>query len=485
VAGFNSGQVALEVDSCTYLQPPTYTFWTGSLTVADLNGDGRPDLLSLSCTAARLLTALGNGDGTFRSLAPYRAPGADSGQVAIAVGDLNGDGIPDVVVRCFTGVSVLLGVGDGTLRPLAYYPGYPLASYFPADQVVLADFNRDGKLDMATAPMLAWGDRLLVALGNGDGTFSPPSAHDVTGYGPFDIATGDLTGDGIPDIAVLGWRTVAVLVGTGTGAFLAPEVLSIPGNPHPDPEYGRIRLGDLNRDGFPDIVCLNPGNNSVLVDTTSNLTVFFGGPGGNFDPGTTYHIYSTEHGDYEQCMTITELNRDGYLDVVATSAAGLAVLTGRREKALNAPVYLDAAGYGALDVVSGDFDADSLRDLALSNDVVCILRNASFVQGIHPVTVPPPSKPPTALRFAIGQNPFRGRLALSFELPKAGRVQVAVFDVAGRRLATLADGSFQAGDHQLAWDGRVGSGARAASGVYFIRLQAGGKQLVRRVVMLN
>jgi hypothetical protein len=75
------------------------------------------------------------------------------------------------------------------------------------------------------------------------------------------------------------------------------------------------------------------------------------------------------------------------------------------------------------------------------------------------------------------------RLILS--LPREGRAEVGVFDLAGQRVKTLATGTHPAGHHALAWDGRDGSGKRAAAGVYFLRAEAAGETLTRKLILLD
>ncbi|PYM04682.1 MAG: hypothetical protein DMD82_13655 [Candidatus Rokuibacteriota bacterium] len=132
---------------------------------------------------------------------------------SIAIGDLNGDGKPDLVAAddFISAVSVLLGNGDGTFGPNRYYE----TGHQPRSASI-GDVNGDGKLDIVTASQGA--EAVSVLLGNGDGSLGPKSDYG-TGDSPHCVAIGDLNGDGKPDLAVASYNSsaVSVLSGTGTG----------------------------------------------------------------------------------------------------------------------------------------------------------------------------------------------------------------------------------------------------------------------------
>ncbi len=86
------------------------------------------------------------------------------------------------------------------------------------------------------------------------------------------------------------------------------------------------------------------------------------------------------------------------------------------------------------------------------------------------------------LFLLAGANPARAGMALRFALPAAGAVRLAIFDVQGRRVRTLADGRYDAGRYDVRWDGADESGARVAGGFYFARFEAGGRVMEKRIV---
>src|SRR6266545_4578526 len=215
--------LAASAEARPLFSAPSMLFDTGgtpaSVAIADLNGDGRPDLAVASSGYLRLtpgtVTVLyGNGDGTFGARADF---GTGIHPVSVAVADLNGDRFPDLVTAngASNAISVLLGNGDGTFGARDDFgPG------IGARSVAIADLNGDGHLDVVT--------ERSVFLGNGDGTFGARIDFNNAGSA---VAVGDLNGDGRPDLVTnRGYDpdyddyvgAGSVLLGNGDGTFQAP-----------------------------------------------------------------------------------------------------------------------------------------------------------------------------------------------------------------------------------------------------------------------
>jgi hypothetical protein len=225
---------------------------SGFLAVSDLNGDGIPDIVGT--INGYVTVVLGEGKKKFSR--PNYFPSGGVGTFSIAVGDLNHDGIPDLVVVNNDNVAVLLGKGNGKFRkPVTYYAGTGPSI------VVLGDFNRDGNLDAATCNT----SEIHVLLGKGDGTFS--HARRYAGGGGW-IATADFNGDGKLDLAVLASNNhesyASILLGNGDGTFQKARRF------HVDSYPVQLVVADFNHDGRPDIATLSGGNStiSVLLNTT-------------------------------------------------------------------------------------------------------------------------------------------------------------------------------------------------------------------------
>ena len=212
---------------------------SGNLAVGDFNHDGKLDLVindSYTLDGCQIAVLFGNGDGTFQSPVIIPIPVSTLSTVAtnVAVGDFNGDGKLDLVVTTWNVepsyvptpdvIAVLSGNGDGTFQPAVFYN----VGLEPND-VVLADFNHDGNLDIAVTTVCNWSDgyadcvgdgAVSVLLGNGDGTFQPQNSYTV-GQGPFGIATADFNGDGNLDLVLPNAydETLMILYGNGYGGF--------------------------------------------------------------------------------------------------------------------------------------------------------------------------------------------------------------------------------------------------------------------------
>ena len=255
------------------------------IAIGDFNGDGIPDIAS--APHGGIAISLGNGDGTF---APPLIPNVDSadGINAFGVGDFNGDGITDLLVDDEdTGkLTVLLGKGDGTFTVGQSMP-------FNTASLAVADFNRDGKADAA----VAGNNGTTVLLGNGDGTFT--AAPNQPQIGSFQVVAADFNGDGKIDLAVVGpgTNTASILLGNGDGTFTAaPD--------QPQITTDELVAADFNGDGKMDL--------AAIADTGNTVAVLLGNGDGTF---TTPSTLPTDSNFSALALAVGDFNGDGKPDI--------------------------------------------------------------------------------------------------------------------------------------------------------------------------
>jgi FG-GAP-like repeat/PASTA domain len=361
-----------------------------SVAIGDLNGDGKPDLVTANDEANTVSVLLNRGDASFRAKRDYPT---GHFPVAVAIGDLNGDGKRDLVTanEQANTVSVLLNRGDGSFGVRANY-----ATGGSPRSVAIGDLNGDGSPDLAIANFggenhSTVGTTASVLLNRGDGSFQP-SVDYATGKGPISVAIGDLNGDGRPDLAIANFgggvpstfgSTVSVLLNRGDGSFEAKRDYRTGISPD------SVAIGDLNGDGKPDLATA-----SAIESIVSVLA--------NRGDGSFQAARHFATGGADSPVAVGDLNGDGRPDLATTEGAPV-------EAAPDGDIWvlLNATGLCAVPNLRGKTLRAAKRTLVRAQCGVGKIRRA-FSKAVKKGRV-------------ISQEPRWGAV-----LPKGGKVNLVV-----------------------------------------------------------
>ena len=282
-----------------------------------------------------------------------------------AVGDFNGDGIPDVAAAT-SSISVYPGNGNGT-----FGRAIVTAGSFTPSEIVTGDFNNDGKLDLM---MANYAGSLLLLLGNGDGTFQAPTT--IAPDAVF-LAAGDFNNDGNLDVAFYdGLANVYVFLGNGMGNFSQSAVLPIS-------DGEDLAIGDLTHDGHLDL--------AVTYGYPGSVSIYLGKGDGTFGPAL---VTQFSFGAYE--VAIHDFNRDGNNDVAVSEGDDIIVLLGNGDGTFQPPItnpspVLIPQVPGVAGMAIADFNHDGIPDIAVVGfqvDLGYVLLGAG--DGTFPTLIPYP-----------------------------------------------------------------------------------------------
>ena len=334
---------------------------------------------------------------------------------AVTFADFNGDGKTDMAAAAlasgFSGsVRVYLGDGAGGFGSAA---NFQTGDSNGAWDIVSADFNRDGKPDLVTANNFS--DSVSLLLGNGSGGFAGAVKFGV-GSGPRSIAVADFNRDGSLDVATINFfsANVSVLLGDGAGGFGSARTVSVLANPL------YLKAADFNNDGKPDL--------AVSSQNVNGISVLLGDGAGNFAPASApFGVPNrTTLG-----LDVADFDKDGLLDLAVVNSSGppeVVIWRGDGTGRFSVQTSI-LAGFGARFVLVSDFDADGQADLLITNaDAYTV----SIIRGLGGGSFAPQR------RFAAGMaSPV---YAAAGDFNGDGRTDVGVVDVL-RVSALLGDGA--------------------------------------------
>jgi len=317
-----------------------------SLTLGDVNGDGLLDIMTANFGSTNASVLLGKGDGTFQTAATF-ATGTNS--FSATLGDVNGDGRLDIIAANYNSdnVSVLLGTG-GSAITATFSPQQTFATGASPRSVAMGDVNKDGKLDLITANYNS--STASVLLGDGSGTFQTKVDFTTGGYPKF-VTLGDVNSDGKLDLITANDYdpTVSVLLGNGNGTFQTKVDFTTASEPE------SVTLGDVNGDGILDIISAN--------GSSANVSLLLGNGNGTFRAKTDFATGSLPRG-----VTFSDVNSDGRLDIITANRNSntVSVLLGNGNGTFQTQATY-ATGSQPSFVTLGDVNGDGRLDLITAN----------------------------------------------------------------------------------------------------------------------
>jgi hypothetical protein len=318
----------------------TAVFGISNFALADLNGDGTPDLVVVgdlyNGAAGGIGVSFGNRDGTF-SLGTFYQAGSGATMIGIVIGDFTGDGVLDIVAVGNGGVWLFTGQGGGTFDPGA------LAASLSASpsNLAAADLNGDNKLDLV---MALQGAGAVVLFGNGNGTFQSPLSF-TEPLNSLYIAVGSLTKGGPPSIILGNAGVLWVYYGNGAGKFFGPYSFETQEN------GGAVAIADVNGDGYPDLV-------------SAGVFIYFGTSEGKFTKPYYYPIQGSASPFGANGLAVADLRNDGRMDII-TNGGGVSVLLSETKGLFEDGIWTGVTG-GAGCGVAADFNRDGKPDLAVN-----------------------------------------------------------------------------------------------------------------------
>lgn len=506
-----------------------------ALTTGDFNEDGYMDVAVATKTGLRVL--LGTAAGGFGLAVPYASGGAFSDVLSA---DFDEDGIADLAAAGGDSVAVLLGGGSGGKGSGLFAAAVRFGAGTGASHLAAGDFDEDGRLDLAVTDNGSAGVSVLLGNGSGpvgDGTFAAPASY-AAGAGPWGLATGDFDEDGILDLAVANAddHSLSVLLGngsggTGDGTFAPPVTYSFT---KPALVPRNLVVADSDGDGIADLL-MACQEVDAHGSTMGGVALLRGGGTGGAGDGTFGSPILYRSGDAPEAVVVSDFDEDGACDAAVVNSGDLddnltVMLAGDCGLGLSPAVEVVAPNGGESWQVGDEetfswtrgagviaVNLDLSRDGGLIWETVAT--NLTGTSWAWTVTDPPtttalariydPTAPqrtdagdatfvvwaagvdvlpgvPARAAFTPGRpNPFRDEVRFVLAAPRAARVRVGVYDLAGRCVRTLLEGELGAGEHPVAWDGRDATGAEAGTGVYFVRARWGDFEAVRRTVRIR
>jgi hypothetical protein len=327
-----------------------------ALATGDFNGDGVPDLAIANSNSNTVeIQSIVGGESNLLPMTNYTPQ-------ALAVADFNNDGKPDLAVAYENSNGVQILLGQGNLQFESANPSF-LSTGTAPNSIAVGDFNNDGNVDLAVTNLLS--ANVTILLGNGRGEFTAGPQFPTTDSFPYQVAAGDFNLDGKQDLAVANYfgNDVTILLGNGNGTFTAAPTLNT--GIYPD----AVAVGDFNADGKPDLAVTNAFSQTV--------TILLGSGNGTFTEAPA----SPVTGKNPDSVAVTDFNLDGIEDLVVASSNSNSVTVFQGNGDGTFVQSFSEYANAPYSIAVGDFAANGYSSLAVANS------GDAIVSGIlHSIT---------------------------------------------------------------------------------------------------
>jgi len=488
------------IDGTTFIAKVDFKVWgsIGSIAAGDLDGDGKIDLVTTSKLGVTVFRNQSHGAGIDSSVFVDRVDlpslTAQDWITGIVLADIDGDGRLDVVTSIRSSDSIAVFLNTGTPGAISFGQITKFAVGTQPQEAAVADLDGDGKPDVVVANAAGgWGTTISVLRNTTTGghVAFDPKVDLTSGDSPYSVCLRDIDGDLRPDIVVANKNSVYLSVFRNISAPGSLQAGSFEAKADfPLPEGGgayHIAPCDIDGDGRLDLALAQGGAGSTAFSLLRNISA---NGSLSFEPQVVISVLNDSRD-----AAAGDLDGDGRPDLAASSWEANALSVMRNAvvtDGFTTQSFQDRtnfmAGTNTLPVLIADFDLDGKPDVAVGNyngGSISIFRNA-----IGPPTTEVDASNPSAedKECRLSQNypnPFNAAVRINYQVRQRGRVLLRVFDAKGHPIITLVDQDRESGSYEATWNGRDGNGNESSSGIYFVRLDTNGFTRTGKMVLLR